>query len=81
VQPDVFDKINFDEAVDYIADITNITPKIIRDDDEVEQMRADRGQQQAQAMQLEMIQKGADATKTGTEADKNIAQSQMAGVK
>jgi hypothetical protein len=79
VQPEVFDKINFDECVDYVADITNITPKIIRDDGEVEDIRAGRQQQQAMAMQMQLIQQGAEATKVGTEADKNVAETQTVG--
>jgi hypothetical protein len=79
VNPEVFDKIDFDELVDYTSEITNITPKIIRDDAEVEDIRAGRQQQQALAMQMELMKAGTETTKIATEADKNIAESQMAG--
>lgn len=79
VQPDVFDKIDFDECVNYVADITNVTPKILRDDGEVEDLRRSRQDQQAMLQQLEMIKQGAESVKIGGEADKAIAESQMAG--
>lgn len=81
VSPEVLDKIDFDKTVDYVADITNITPKIIRDDDEVEDIRAGRAEQAAIAQQMAAMQQGAETIKTGTEADKNVAESHMAGVR
>jgi len=80
VNVEVFDKIDFDEAVDYVAEITNIKPHLIRDDMEVETIRADRQQQQMAAQQMAMLEQGASATKTGAEADKAIAESQTVGV-
>jgi len=80
-QPTVLDKLNFDELVDYTGEITNITPRLILDDSEVEDIRSTRAEQQQQQQQLALIQQGAEATKVGAEADKNIAESQMAGVK
>jgi hypothetical protein len=81
VNLEVFDKIDFDELVDYTAEITNITPKVIRSDDEVEDIRASRAQQQAIAMQMEMMKQETETIKTGTEADKNVQEAQVAGVK
>jgi hypothetical protein len=78
-QPTVLDKLNFDELVDYTGEITNITPRLILDDSEVEDIRSTRAEQQQQQQQLALIQQGAEATKVGAEADKNIAESQMAG--
>ena len=79
VEPSVFDKIDFDELVDYTAEITNITPKVIRDDTEVEDIRTNRAQQEAMRQQILMLQSGAEAAKTGGEADKAIAESQAVG--
>lgn len=79
VQPNVFDKINFDEAVNYVADITNITPKIIRDDGEVQDIREQRAQGEAAAQQMAMLQQGTDIVKTGAEADASLAQAGQAG--
>lgn len=72
VAPEVLDKIDFDEAVDITADITGLNPKVIRDDDEVQQIREGRAQLQEQAAQLQALQASADIVKTGTEADKNL---------
>lgn len=81
VNPEIFDKINWDELVDYTADITNIAPQLIKDDDEVMAIRDGRAQQQELAMQMEMMKAGTDTIKAGTEADKNIADAQAVGVK
>ena len=74
VEVSVFDKIDFDELVDYTAKITNITPKILRSDDEVIDIRENRAQNEAMAQQMEMMKQGTENIKVGTEADKNIAQ-------
>lgn len=79
VVPETLDKINFDEAVDITAEITGLNPRCIRDDDEVQQIRDNRAQLQQQAAQLEALQAGANIVKTGTEADKNIAQGATVG--
>ena len=82
VNPEVFDKIDFDKAVDYVGEVTNVTPKVLRDDAEVEQIRANRQEQQVVAAQLELLQKGTEAVKTGAEADVSIKESQAStGVK
>jgi len=81
VDPTVFDKIDFDELVDYTAEITNITPKVIRSDDEVETLRENRTQQLALQQQMAMLQSGTEMIKTGGEADKVIKESQVVGVK
>lgn len=71
---EVLDKLNLDQAVDYVSEITNITPKIIRDDAEVEEIRNNRAQQQQATAQMAMIEQGAGAAKTGAEADKSLAE-------
>jgi len=73
VNPDVFDKINFDEAVNFVADTTNIAPRIIRDDAEVEAIRTGRQQQDLVNAQMQMMQQGVDINKQASEADKNKA--------
>lgn len=77
VETSVFDKIDFDELVDYTAEITNIAPKIIRDDSEVEEIRSARQQQAAMAQQMEMLRQGTETTKVATEADRNIQEAQV----
>ncbi len=77
--PDVYDKIDFDELVDNIADVTNIAPGIIRDDGEVEEIRSGRAEQQAMVQQMALLQQGAEAAKTGGEADRAITESRQPG--
>ena len=77
----VLDNIDFDEAVKVVGDITNFAPRIIRDDQEVESLREGKQQEQAAAAQLQMMQQGAEAAQVATQADKNIAETQTAGVK
>lgn len=79
VNPESLDKINFDKAVDYVADITSIAPDIIRDDFEVQEIRENRQNQLAMQQQLAMMQQGTEMTKTATAADKDIAEAQNIG--
>lgn len=81
-QPTVLDKLNFDELVNYTGEITNIAPRLILDDDEVNDIRMSRAEQQQQAEQLALIQQGAEAVKVGADADLSISRSQQpVGVK
>ena len=43
-KPDVFDRINFDEAVQVLADSYGVPPKVMRDDDDVDAIRQARTQ-------------------------------------
>jgi len=81
VDPNVFDKIDFDKSVDYVAEITNIKPQIIRDDQEVADIRAGRAEQQAVAQQMAALQQGTDTVAKATEADKNVAETAAVGAK
>lgn len=82
VDPQVFDKIDFDKLVDTVAEVTNIAPNLIRDDSEVESIREERAQAQAMQQQMIALQQGTEMVKTGAEADKTISESQQpAGVK
>ena len=55
VNPEVVDKVDFDEMTDQYADILGTPPKVIRGDDEVEAIRAQRAQaQQAAVAQAQM---------------------------
>jgi hypothetical protein len=79
IQPEVSDKIKFDEVVDFVAEITSLNPKLIRDDAEVDEIRVNRAKAQAAQQQMQMIAQGAQAVKTGTEADRNMKETQMVG--
>jgi hypothetical protein len=49
VDPTVMDKINTDEGIDIYATLLAADPRIVRTDDEVAKIRADRAKQQQQA--------------------------------
>jgi Bacteriophage head to tail connecting protein len=80
VNPQVLDKINFDQAVDVYADMTSIPPSIVKTDDDVEAMRGERAQAEAKAQQMQMIQQGAMAAKdlSGAKTDEENALTSIA---
>ena len=79
VNPEVNDKFKFDDAADFVAEVTNLNPKLIRDDAEVDEIRANRQAATAIAQQVAMLNEGAKAVKTGAEADKTMAETAAVG--
>lgn len=79
VNPEVMDKIDFDELVNQIRDITELSPKIIRDDAEVDALRENRAQSNQMAQQLAAIQQGTETVKIASEADRNLADANNKG--
>ena len=73
MNPDVLDKVNMDQAVNDIFDISGVSAKILRSDQEVQQLRAARQQAMQEQQQMAMLQAGADVYKNAAEGDK-IAQ-------
>lgn len=71
----VLDKVNMDAVVDVYGDMTGVSPKILRSDEEVAAMREQRAKQ-AQAQQaMATIQQGAGAAKDlsgATVSDDNL---------
>lgn len=83
LNPEVADKIDFDQSVDEYAEITSLPPTIIRSDEDVEIIRQQRGQIQAAQASMEMMQQGANTAKelsqanfSGDNALSKIAESQ-----
>lgn len=74
VNQGVYDKFDFDEAADYVAELTRMNPKLMKDKAEVEALRAARAEQEAFAAELELMKQGTESAKTAAEADKNRAQ-------
>lgn len=70
VNPEALDKIDMDQTIDEIADIHGTNPELIRDDDEVEELRAKRAQAKAAMAQIQAAQSIAQTAKTGAEAGK-----------
>jgi hypothetical protein len=71
--PAVLDKLNADEAVDEVAEMQGVPPKLIRSDEEVAAMRQARAQQMQQAQMMQMMQAGAEVAATGAKAVKDVA--------
>jgi len=73
IQPEIIDKVKCDDVLDFAADITNLNPKLIRDDAEVAEIRSNRAAANAMAQQMQMMEQGANTVKTASEADRNLA--------
>lgn len=59
--PGVLDKFNFDEAIEEYTDSIGTTPKLIREDDEVEEIRKGRAEAAEQQKQMAMMAESAKA--------------------
>ncbi|MBO6305462.1 MAG: head-tail connector protein [Selenomonadaceae bacterium] len=79
INPEVVDKINTDEAVEEIFDITGVTTRILNSEAKVGEIREQRAQAQAQAQQMLNAQAAAQAYKTAAEGDKNVRDNQSEG--
>jgi len=75
VKPDVLDNVDEDEVVMEIQDLYGINPKFVRSREDVQKIRQARAEMIEKQNQMAMIQQGADALKTGAEADATVAQS------
>jgi len=80
LNPDVLDKIDFDQVVDEYGDMYAISPKVIRSDDDTAALRAQRQQDAAAQQQAATIPVAAEAAKTLGETDVAQAQKAMAAV-
>lgn len=69
VKADVIDKLDFDQLVDEYADSLGVPPSVVRPDEAVAEMRAQREQQQAQAQAVEQQAVQADTAKKLSETD------------
>jgi hypothetical protein len=75
--PDALDKLNTDEAVDEVAEMYGVPPKLIRSDEEVTALREQRARQQQQMQQAAMAQQMADTAATGAKAMKDAGLSDL----
>ena len=71
--PEVIDKINTDTAVDEAWDILGSPVKVLRDDEEVAQIRENRQQAMAQEQQVLMAQGAAKAGRDVAAGEKDLA--------
>ena len=67
--PDVRDKINADEAIDEYGDMMGISAKLLRTDEEVEEIRQARAQQEQQAKMAAAVPELAKAAESLSGAD------------
>jgi hypothetical protein len=68
-EPSIIDKFNFDESADQYADMIGVSPSIMNDDDDVDNIRAERQRQIALQQQAQMAQQAVDGAKTLSETD------------
>ncbi|QIB38132.1 phage tail protein [Rhizobium oryzihabitans] len=73
------DKVDFDQAIDEYGDAVGVVPTIVRADDEVRKIRADRAEQQRAAASAEMASKMAPVVKQGAEAAQLLAETDETG--
>lgn len=74
--PDVIDKIDADKGVDAIWGITGAPVQMLRDDEEVQNIREGRKEKEAAAQQAALMGSGADTAVKATQAGLNIKQAQ-----
>lgn len=79
LKPETIDKINTDEAVDEIFNITGVPTRILNPDAKVQETRQARAQAQAQEAQLAMAQSAAQTYKAAAEGERNVSASQPEG--
>lgn len=72
VNPEILDKVDMDNAVDEYGDMTGVSPRIIRTDEQAGVIRATRREEARAAVQAEQL-------KGMTEAARNLAGADMSG--
>ena len=78
VVPSIMDKLNADEAIEEYAGIIGVPPRLIRDEDEVGQIRQARAKELAKAQALQSAAGIAAAAKDGAGAVKSLTEANNA---
>lgn len=68
INPEVVDKLDLDQMVDDYGELTGVSPKLVRPDDDVAQRRAQRAKQVAAQQAIAQAQPMAETAKTLTDA-------------
>ena len=76
VYPDILDNLNFDVIARKVAELSGAASDIMRSQEEVEEMRAQRQAAQQAAMDAQTTQLGAQAARDGSQAVTNIAKAE-----
>ncbi len=74
LDPTVLDKVDRDEGVDQYAEMLGIPPGMVRGDDEVESIRAQRQQELQRQQQAENAATATQAVKQGAEAARLLSE-------
>lgn len=74
--PDIIDKIDADKGVDAIWGITGAPVQMLRDDEEVQDIRDNRAEAQAREQEAAMMGAGADMAVKATQAGLNVKTAQ-----
>ena len=69
MNPNAVDKVDIDQMIDVYGDLTGVQPGIVRPDDQVAQIRADRLKQLEQAQKMQELEQGAKVAKDMSQAD------------
>jgi hypothetical protein len=67
--PGALDKVNIDELLDHYGDALTVPPGVVRDDDEVKQMRSQRAQAQAAQQKLQAAEQMSKTAKNLGDTD------------
>ena len=73
VNPQVTDTVDPDKVVNEVWAITGAPDRVLRDDNEIAQLRLKRGQMAEQQHQMQLAQQGAATVKDGSQVDLNVA--------
>lgn len=75
--PEPLDKLNADEAIDEVAEMHGVPPKMIRSEEEVAALREQRAAEMERMRMMQMAQAGADVMATGARAAKDAGMNEM----
>lgn len=78
IQPDALDKLDADQSIDEYAEMTGVSPKVVRGDDDVAEIREARAEAQAKQAAVAQAQQEAETahtlSQTPTSGDNALAQ-------
>jgi len=73
IDPGVYDRVNFDETAEFMLATAGMPPTLIRDDEEVADIRMRREEKQRLAELATLAEKGTDIAKNAAEAQESAA--------
>ena len=77
MNPGALDKLDIDEAIDQVAEMLGVPPRLIRSDDVVAELRAQREEQTQQAKQMQMMQQGVNVAQGAAKAARDAGVTDM----